>query len=108
MTKTKKTSKPTIKLSKLEWLPKKTFTLEFEIPWSKVQTTYNKTLDQLAKDAKIEGFRQGKAPKKLVEKSIDKGKLYGEVINQLLPLSYAKAVSDHKLRPAVAPKVQIL
>jgi len=95
-------------LAKIEWLPKKTFTLSFAIPWEKVKKTYDEVLTQLIKEAKIEGFRKGKAPQKIVEKSIDKGKLYGEVINQLLPLSYAQAVSQHQLKPAVAPQIKIL
>lgn len=94
--------------AKLTWLPKKTFELEFSIPWKQVKTTYDKVLNELTKKAKLEGFRPGKAPKDLVEKSIDKGKLYGEVINQLLPLSYAQAINQHHLRPAVAPKITIV
>lgn len=94
--------------AQLTWLPKKTFELEFSIPWEQVKKTYDKVLNELTKKAKLEGFRPGKAPKGLVEKSIDKGKLYGEVINQLLPLSYAQAINQHKLRPAVAPKITII
>lgn len=94
--------------AKLTWLPKKTFVLEFSLAWDKVKISYDKILADLVKNAKIEGFRPGKAPKDLVEKNLDKGRLYGEVINQLLPLSYAAAVSQHKLRPAVAPKITII
>jgi|APSaa5957512622_1039677.scaffolds.fasta_scaffold23196_4 FKBP-type peptidyl-prolyl cis-trans isomerase (trigger factor) len=105
----KTTSQKTKKLdSKLTWLPKKTFSLEFSIPWSEVQKATTKAIDNITKNAKLTGFRQGKAPKDLVEKSIDKTKLYGEVINQLLPISYSKAIQDHNLRPAVSPKVQII
>jgi len=109
--KTKPTSsvdKPTTSTAKLSWLPKKTFTLEFSIPWSKVKASYDKTLAQLAKQTKLEGFRQGKAPKDMVEKATDKTKLYGEIINQLLPLSYTKAIKQHNLKPATAPKIQII
>jgi len=105
---TSSTGKPTTSAAKLSWLPKKTFTLEFSIPWSKVKVSYDKVLTQLAKQVKLEGFRQGKAPKDMVEKATDKAKLYGEVINQLLPLSYAQAVKQHHLKPATAPKIQII
>ncbi|MFH0943126.1 MAG: trigger factor [Candidatus Beckwithbacteria bacterium] len=94
--------------AKLTWLPKKTFQLEFSVPWDQVKKTYDQVLNQLTKTAKIEGFRPGKAPKDMVEKSIDKGKLYGEVINQLLPLSYAQAISQHQIKPAVSPKITII
>ncbi len=101
-------AKPASTLGGLTWLPKKTFELEFSIPWDQVKKTYDKVLNELTKKAKLEGFRPGKAPKDLVEKSIDKGKLYGEVINQLLPLSYAQAITQHHLRPAIAPKITII
>lgn len=94
--------------AKITWLPKKTFELEFSIPWSKVKKTYDKTLNSLTKDTKLEGFRKGKAPKKIVEQSIDKTRLYGEIVNQLLPESYIKAVKQHNLKPIVNPKIQIL
>ncbi len=94
--------------SKLEWLPKKTFSLEFSIPWKDVKKTYEKTLEDFTKDADVKGFRKGKAPKDVVEKSIDSGKIYGEVVNQLLPISYAKAIHQHQLKPAVNPKVNII
>lgn len=108
MTKTQLSSNLQALTSKLTWLPKKTFELEFSIPWTEVKITYDKVLESLVKTAKLEGFRAGKAPKALVEKSIDKGRLYGEVINQLLPLTYAKLVAEHKLRPAVSPKITII
>lgn len=101
-------AKPASTLGGLTWLPKKTFELEFSIPWNQVKKTYDKVLNELTKKAKLEGFRPGKAPENLVEKSIDKGKLYGEVINQLLPLSYTQAVNQHHLRPAAAPKITII
>jgi FKBP-type peptidyl-prolyl cis-trans isomerase (trigger factor) len=94
--------------AKLTWSPKKTFELEFSIPWEQVKKTYDKVLNELTKSAKLEGFRPGKAPRDLIEKSLDKGKLYGEVINQLLPLSYAEAINQHHLRPAIAPKITIV
>jgi len=111
MTKTKKTIKKTKKdvfTAKLTWLPKKTFELEFSIAWNKVKKQYQQTLKQLAKSADIKGFRKGQAPLNVIEQNTDKGKLYGEVINQLLPQSYAQAITQHQLKPAMAPKVQII
>lgn len=95
------------KAVELTWLPQKTFELKFSLPWDQVKKTYDEVLKQLTKSADIKGFRKGKAPQELIEKQADKGKVYGEVINQLLPLSYAAAVKKHNLKPAVAPKITI-
>jgi len=90
---------------KLTWLPKKTFELEFTIPWKKVSLTYSKVLSEIAKKAEIKGFRKGKAPIKLVEKSLDKQTLYRQVLEKLLPETYQEEVKKHNLRPILSPKV---
>src|SRR3972149_6899832 len=95
-------------MAKLTWLPKKTFELEFEVEWPEVKKTYDHVLEHFADAVKLKGFRKGKAPKDLVEKSVDKADVYGEVINHLLPNTYAEAVKEHKLRPAIAPKITIV
>jgi len=94
--------------TKLTWLPQKTFELEFSLPWTQVKTTYDLVMKQVIKQSDLKGFRKGKAPRELVEKQVDKGKIYGEVINQLLPLSYAQAVKKHNLKPALSPKITIV
>lgn len=94
--------------SKLTWLPQKTFELEFSLPWAEVSKIYDQVLAELIQNSDLKGFRKGKAPKDLVEKQADKGKIYGEVINRLLPESYAAAVKKHQLRPALGPKITIL
>lgn len=92
----------------LTWLPQKTFELKFSLPWTQVKTTFELVMKQLVKDSDLKGFRKGKAPRELIEKQVDKGKVYGEVINQLLPLSYAQAVKKHNLKPALSPKITIV
>src|SRR3990167_11339501 len=94
--------------TKLTWLPQKTFELDFSLPWTQVKTTFELVMKQLVKESDLKGFRKGKAPRELIEKQVDKGKIYGEVINQLLPVSYAEAVKKHNLKPALAPKITIV
>lgn len=104
----KNKAKSTDRASKLTWLPKKTFTLEFSVPWQTVKKTYDKVLKDLASKTTLKGFRKGKAPTRLVEKSIDKAKLYEEVIRSLLPETYEQAIKKHQLAPIIFPKIQII
>jgi len=92
----------------LTWLPKKTFELKLTIPWSEVEKTYSEVTKSLAQNLKLKGFRKGQAPPKIVEQNLDQGKIYGEVINKLLPKAYAQAVTQHQLKPAIPPKIQII
>lgn len=95
-------------MASLTWLPNKTFELEFSLSWAEVKKTYDAVMKQVVSDADIKGFRKGKAPKELIEKQVDKGKIYGEVINLLLPETYAAAVKKHNLKPALSPKITIV
>jgi FKBP-type peptidyl-prolyl cis-trans isomerase (trigger factor) len=104
----KKQEKKLLESTKLSWLPKKTFELEFTVPWSLAKQTYDQVLKQTALEVEIKGFRKGKAPIPVVEKNIDKQKLYEEVIKKLLPLTYQAAVAKHNLRPIINPKIQVI
>src|SRR3989344_2000370 len=92
----------------LKQLPKSTAELEITIPWSEIKTTYQVVLDQVTKESEIPGFRKGKAPKKMVEEKIDKGKIYEELIKRIIPKAYAEAVSTHKLQPISSPKIEVV
>lgn len=105
MAKPKKKFKPTTKLT---WLPKKTFELEFTIPWEKAKKTYEKVLKEIASKTTIKGFRKGKAPIELVEKTLDKQKLYEQVIKKLLLETYQAVIKHHHLAPIISPKIQII
>lgn len=83
------------------------FELTLTIPWPEIKTVYDKVFEELASEIEVEGFRKGKAPKDLIESKVDKSKVYGEVVNRILPNSYAQALEEHKLKPIVSPKVQI-
>lgn len=94
--------------SKLTWLPKKTFELEFSIPWAQIKISYDQVLKEAVLQTEIKGFRKGKAPIALVEKSIDKQKLYEEIIKRLLPSTYDQVVKKHNLRPIISPKITLV
>ncbi len=83
------------------------FEITITVPWADVKAIYDQVFEELAGEIEVEGFRKGKAPKTVVESKVDKSKIYGEVINRLLPPSYTKALQEHGLKPVVSPKVQI-
>lgn len=83
------------------------FELTITVPWADVKAVYDKVFDELAAQIEVEGFRKGKAPKAIIDSKIDESKVYGEVVNRILPESYTKALSEHGLKPVVSPRVQI-
>ena len=74
------------------------------IPPELVSDEFDKTYQNLIKTVPIQGFRQGRAPRGLIEKR------YGtqvalEVKQTLLDNAYEKALKDHELSPLATPEV---
>ncbi len=65
------------------------------------------TLEHLAGEMKLSGFRQGKAPLALVEKNANPATLQTEFLDRAMNLIYGAIVDDQKLRPVAQPKVSI-
>lgn len=84
-----------------------TIQLTITIPQFEVNKTWEEVIEDVTKTITIEGFRKGKAPKKLVEERIDKEKIKEEVLKKLLPKYYAEAIREHKVKPIINPKIHV-
>ncbi|NTV31116.1 hypothetical protein HGA91_04040 [candidate division WWE3 bacterium] len=60
-----------------------------------------------APQMKIQGFRPGKAPKALIEKSVKTDKLAEETLSILATQGYNQAIIENKLNPITQPSVSI-
>jgi len=90
-----------------EKLKKSALKLNITVEVEKVKKAYEDVLDEKVKTTKIEGFREGKAPKEMIEEKLDVSKLYGDVINLLLQAAYIQAISEQKINPMSNPKIEI-
>ncbi len=81
--------------------------LTITIPVDVVKKTWEEVVNNSVKGATVEGFRKGKAPKKLVESRIDTEKVREEVLKKLLSEYYIQAVKSHNIRPIVNPKIHV-
>ena len=89
------------KLEKCEVEVKVTFSTE---EWKDAQ---DKALNKLAKKVKIDGFRQGKAPAKMVKARIGKAAILEEATDLILQKSYAGILLDNNVQPVGQPQVKI-
>lgn len=87
--------------------PDGTIELRIKIPWAIVKKEWDLVVAEMIKSANIPGFRQGKAPKKLVEERLDKGTIQNEVIRKLLPQAYSEAVKTENLKPIMDPQIHV-
>ncbi len=72
-----------------------------------IDSIKEEVVNQLGQDAKIQGFRSGKAPANLVEKQVDQSLLQGQVLEQAVNKLYVDAVQQEKIRPASQPQINI-
>lgn len=93
--------------SSFKTAPDGTITITMTIPWADIQSMYKTVITETASNTEIAGFRKGKAPKEIVEESVDKTKVYEETIKRLVPKAYTEAVETHKLRPIMMPQIEL-
>ena len=81
--------------------------LTITIPWTEVGKTYEAVVVEMVNTAELPGFRIGKAPRELVEKNLDKTKVYEEALKTLIPNAYNTAITEQKVKPIVSPKIEL-
>ncbi len=81
--------------------------LTVRVPEAQVAAEVEKRLVHLSRTARIDGFRIGKAPRKLLEQRYG-AKLRYEVVGELLRTSYHDAIRQERLRPAGEALIEAL
>ncbi|MCX7677660.1 MAG: trigger factor [Spirochaetes bacterium] len=83
-----------------------TVEMVIEVPQSRVEVEYKSVIDRIAKNAKIDGFRRGKAPLSLVESKFEK-EATSEVIENLLKTTYIEVLQEKEYKPIGIPSFQL-
>ncbi len=73
-----------------------------------LKTVKQETLEHLAHEVKLPGFRQGKAPLSLVEKNVNPATLHTEFLDRAMNLLYINALQQENMRPVAQPEVKII
>jgi trigger factor len=81
--------------------------LELEIPAEEVTKASERVAKELARVARVPGFRPGKAPVSLIKRRFADD-IKGEVLQSLVPERVEKAVAEQKLTPVSRPQVDKL
>ena len=78
--------------------------IELEIPAENVQKAVAKVVKDLARVARIPGFRPGKAPATLIQRRFAED-IKGEVVQTLVPEFLEKELAEKKLVPVTQPHI---
>ena len=73
--------------------------------WSKAK---DKAFAKVSKNAKVDGFRQGKVPRNVFEKKYGTGDIIRSEKEDLIDDKYGEIIVTEKLIPAVEPKLEIV
>lgn len=80
--------------------------LTITVPAADVDAKVNQKLAEVAKTAKINGFRKGKVPLKVINQQYGESARQ-EVASGLINSSYMEAVQQEAVRPAGYPKIEV-
>ncbi|MCH7697220.1 MAG: trigger factor [Proteobacteria bacterium] len=81
--------------------------MRVEIPEEKITTQVQKRLKSLVKTTRLQGFRPGKVPLKLIQQRFG-SQVRQEVVGELVQSSFYDAIVQEKLRPAGSPHIDQL
>jgi len=82
--------------------------ISLEIPVEQANQEYNKAWKRLGQRLNIPGFRRGKAPRSMIEKTVGIERIKQEAMDRLFPHLFADAVSEHQLDIVAPPHIQTL
>lgn len=91
----------------LEKLQPTKFKLTVSADQQLLDETKRHVLQRLGRQLKLQGFRPGKAPLELVEKSLDSNQLQTEFLEQAVNQLYVAAIEQQRLRPVAQPEVNV-
>jgi trigger factor len=76
------------------------------IPAEKIDSRADERLKEAAKTIRINGFRKGKAPLKVIKKQYGEG-VRQEILGDLINASLQEAIAQEKVQPAGQPHIEI-
>ncbi len=82
-------------------------TLTVSLDASDLKPAFDKALEKLAKEIKVEGFRKGKVPTEIAQKFIPENDLNAETADFAVRMTIMKAFSDNKFSPLAMPEISV-
>ena len=92
---------------KMEKLEKTVVKLEIEVSPEKFEEGLEKSYQRNRKNFRVNGFRAGKVPRKIVERVYGVEVLYEDAVNYIIPDEYYAAVKELDIEPVSEPKYDI-
>src|SRR5438045_9324218 len=90
-----------------ERLPRSLVALEIEVDNDRLEASMDKAVGRLSQRVRIPGFRPGKAPRQIVERTLGRSALLQEALEQLLPDIYSEAIAEQDIQAIGQPAFEL-
>lgn len=94
--------------TEVEQIEKNLVLLKVEVPFDELGTAMEKAYRDITKKIKIPGFRQGKAPRTVVDQMVGKEAVKQEALNELIPKFYPQAIDVAGIEPVAMPQIEVV
>lgn len=91
----------------IERLPRSLVALEIEVDDERVEANMEKAARRLSQRYKIPGFRPGKAPRAVLERTLGKSALVQEALETLLPDLYSETIAAESIDAIAQPSFEL-
>ena len=81
--------------------------LKIEVEPAEIETSTEKTYHRLVKRVNIPGFRRGNAPRAIFERHFGKHELFHEMLDDLVPDVYTKALKEQNIEAVAEPQIEL-
>lgn len=81
--------------------------LNVSVPFDELGKEIDQAYKSIAQQVNIPGFRRGKAPRQLIDARFGRGPILEQVVNDMLPTRYEKAIVENGLNPIGQPAIDI-
>ena len=88
-------------------LPKSMVEMTITLSWEEWSKNLTEAVGHLSKEVRVEGFRKGKAPRRIIEQKVGSGMVFAEAAEHAIQHSYPLAVKEKGLDVIGHPDVKL-
>ena len=88
--------------------PKSSILLEVELPPERLERAVGEAVKRLSRRTRVPGFRPGKAPRPVLERTLGPGVVFDEAIEHLIDAATRQALIDNQILPLSQAEVEVV
>src|SRR5215467_33881 len=83
-------------------------TLKVEVEPERLARATDRAYQRLVQRVNIPGFRRGRAPRRILERTVGIDALYREALDLVMPTAYEEAIKETQIAPYSRPEFEVV